>query len=185
MSGNGLLRNGPKPHYQGALDGLCGVYATVNAITLLLGSSKSADHLFRSLCIYLDRRGELGRILTEGSWFRQFCRIVDTASEWLLTHHDQHLTRRVASRHARVELDTFWSTLSDHLEENGPGSVLLGMSGVYDHWTCVHRITDGRIFLFDSSRIKILNRSSCTTGSARSSRPHELWPRQTLLITLK
>jgi hypothetical protein len=180
-----MSRPTPLPHLQGALDGLCGVYATINAISLLIGSRKTADTLFPILCRYLDARGELGAILSEGSWFRQFCRIVDTASDWLSMNEGRRLERRVAARRADLELQDFWLRVEEHVDRHGPGSVLLGMSGQYNHWTCVYKVSGARMTLFDSSRLSHINRTNCTTHNARATRHHVLWPSQSLLLALK
>ncbi len=80
-------------------------------------------------------------------------------------------------------LEDFWlKMLSSLYDTKRRRAIILGMSGVYDHWTVVRKITENQIKLFDSSRLGPLNRSECTTAYMAGKRCHVLWPAQTYFL---
>ena len=57
-----------KPYQQGDLDGLCGVYALVNAVDYLCGplSHRKARQLFQQILTHLEARAPLASRCTHG-----------------------------------------------------------------------------------------------------------------------
>lgn len=176
----------PRARCQGSLDGLCGVYSVVNSVIHIaprpLGREDVQD-LFRTLCRALAEEGRLEDALVDGMTIRVLCRLIDRASELVENQKGFALQRRMAfATDPDGGLNEFWQRLTQHLEETGPGSVLLGLGGKHDHWTCVDRISETRIDLIDSDDLRWLNRKSCTVANQRGARKHVLWPTQTVLL---
>ena len=84
-----------------------------------------------------------------------------------------------------LSVTEFWNSMMEFLR-NGEGKrrvILIGLGGVYDHWSIVDSITDKQIRLFDSFKLKRLNRNRCATMRRSSSRPHLLFPTHTYFLS--
>lgn len=172
---------------QGNLDGLCGVYSVVNASLHLSRRRLNQDQvkqLFRKLCSQLGRDRRLEDTLFDGMNFRTLGKLITTAATYLNEEGCGHLRRKIAFASAPSGLAEFWDAVTDHIEKHGPGSVILGMSGKHDHWTCVGSIGENRISLVDSDGRHHLSRKNCTVADERKGRHHVLWPTQTYLLTV-
>jgi hypothetical protein len=166
------------PFEQGGLDALCGVYSIVNAERLINNTtSEDSNKLFDTIVEYLDERGLLCEMLTSGMRLKQIKMILDKV-----------LGTRIPYRSlpfqgvATPGLSAFWAAVHSFLSEGPRRAVLLGMAGVYDHWTVIKSISSRQIQLFDSYRIHCLNRANCTTGNSKGARHHVLFPAQTYFL---
>jgi len=178
----------PRPHWQGSLDGLCGIYAVINAVDCMCRNRsaplREEQHreLFHRLCHTSDIN--IASFLADGMTFRQVCRLLDSAKSYL-DERCLSMGRRVAFRSSNVSLAEYWDKISHHININGPGSVLVGMTGQYDHWSVVRDVTGRQIRLWDSDDLNRVNRSRCRVGRESSARPVGLCPTQTVLLTLE
>lgn len=166
------------PYEQGALDGLCGVYSIVNAVRIVRRlDDEACKELFRQIIVYLSQRRMLGRILVEGLNLHVIGGIFRNVN-------DLGAVQRIMpfKRAPETPLDRFWSVMLEFLGNAGGRAVLLGLGGVYDHWTVVENITDRQIRLFDSYGLKTLNRHRCTTLRPTARRPHKLYPTHTYFL---
>jgi hypothetical protein len=148
-----------RPQRQGDLDGLCGLYAVVNAIELtgVIGP-KSLFHqrLFKRLIEGLSE-GELRRAMTKGLTHGQMLFIADRAF--------RSLHRRYGVRLLIEPLDDIWSpddltgylatvaNLSQHVRT--AVIVNLIMPSV-NHWTVVYGCDRDHLRLRDSGRLRTL-----------------------------
>tara|TARA_R110002124_G_C8925902_1_gene511632 strand:+ start:1301 stop:1855 length:555 start_codon:yes stop_codon:yes gene_type:complete len=170
---------------QGNLDGLCGVYSVVNASAFQMRlDDTQTKKLFEKLCEHLGDEGRLEDALCQGMYFKTLGRLIDVSSEFLQSEALGKIQRGVKFRRKPASLAQFWGGISSHVAENGPGSVILGMSGKYDHWTCVQSVSQSSISLIDSDGLKRLMRQNCTVSVSRKGRHHELWPTQTYFLKL-
>ncbi|MCA1288642.1 hypothetical protein [Salipiger bermudensis] len=175
----------PRARIQGNLDGLCGVYAVVNSVRHITPTRLDGDEereLFRQLIAKLGEERRLEDALCSGMTIQPLGRLVDAASDFLGTRRGYRLRRQLAFRRAPDGLQHFWKTTSTHLDEHGSGSVILGLGGKYDHWTCIGTMSESSITLIDSDGIRRLNRKNCTISDVKGSRHHVLWPTQTYLL---
>ncbi len=153
-------------YQQGDLDGLCGVYAVVNAARYVLRlQDEQCQQLFEKLIKALERDCcYLHRHLLWGMSFRQLRRLVAAVSSCRLD--GQKLTfdaRRLSLKRDQRTLPHLWAALN---EELGPTCVaIIGLSGVDDHWCVVYRITAKTLWLLDSSGQTRIYRSRCTVRS--------------------
>ncbi|WP_292573951.1 hypothetical protein [Methylomonas sp.] len=67
-----------KPYRQGHLDGLCGVYALVNAVNKLCGplNKREAQALFLDILEYLESRGPLAYRCVDGIYIQDIASIL-------------------------------------------------------------------------------------------------------------
>lgn len=149
---------------QGDLDGLCGIYAIINAVHLLYPrlDADAARALFRKLAKTLSKTltnptgpvyDGIGRLVLED--------LLITAREQMHHHHGVtiEVERLVLWRKHPTLLD-LWEALRQRLD--GQTVAILGLSGLKDHWTVAYTATETTIRLFDSGDRHTLARSRCT-----------------------
>lgn len=175
----------PRARIQGNLDGLCGVYAVVNSVRNLSPTRFTRVEEKELFCQLIAKLGEEGRLedaLCHGMKVRLLGRLIDAAIEFLETNRKYRLSRELAFGQAPEGLQDFWDKISTHLDDHGSGSVILGLGGKCDHWTCVDKASETALTLIDSDGIRRLQRKRCTISAAQRTRHHELWPTQTYLL---
>ncbi len=167
------------PFQQGALDSLCGIYSLINAESLV-NDTKIDDSqiLFNETMEFLEKEQILASILTDGMLLKQMQLVLND----VIGARIQNKTLPYCGI-ANPALGEFWSEVLSFLNESPRRAVILGLSGVHDHWTIIKEISDKQIKLFDSSGIKSINRRFCTTSDATDRRKHVLWPAQTFFLS--
>lgn len=186
--GNLSRKSLPRARIQGNLDGLCGVYAVVNSVRNMSPrrlKGEEEKELFRKLIAALGEEGRLEETLCTGMTVQPLGRLIDRASSFLVSRTDCSLGRQLAFRQAPDSLQQVWNCMSAHIDSHGPGSVILGLGGKHDHWTCIGTMSETTITLIDSDGIRRLHRRNCTVSEARTGRHHELWPTQTYLLNIE
>lgn len=168
------------PFQQGGLDSLCGLYSIINAERFINHSSdEETQQLFDDLIHYLSRRGLLTKFLIGG--------IIHT--EMLVVLNKVVGKQRISNVGIpwrgvpNPDLTTFWKSMQRFLDGTPGRAIILGLKGYHDHWTVIENITSRSIILYDSSLIKRLPRSSCTTVYATWKRKHLLLPAQTYFLS--
>lgn len=174
---------------QGSLDSLCGVYAVINSVRTVAAShgqrlsrAECVD-LFKRLCGVLADGGRLEDALTDGTTIRTFQAMTREAHDWLARGRGLVLESRRAFGRAPEGLDQFWRRLQNHASDEGPGSILIGIAGRIDHWSCIRSLNSRAILLVDSDGVKLLRRDRCTVSDPDRRRIYELAPTQTLLVS--
>jgi hypothetical protein len=163
-SARGSNRRGP--FTQGDLDGLCGVYAVVNALRFLCREMDhdTCRHLFRALVQSLEDEARAPfSMVSNGLHTRTLRALVRRAIAYARSHLRIFLIMRRLPKQARgPRFDDLWATLADALD--GQQVAILGLGGTHSHWTVAIRVTSRTIRLFDSDRMVLLHRARCTTG---------------------
>jgi hypothetical protein len=137
-----------KPLRQGDLDGLCGVYAILNALQWLLPKARTTDYLTK----LFDKI--IGAIYTIDN-------IKDGGEEPELKKVFQFVKEQVANDFGAAIEMTVLADAADKFKRpdqaiesafaDGSGGVLiLGFEGFDSHWTVVRGITTTEVILFDS-----------------------------------
>jgi hypothetical protein len=166
-----------RTHYQGSLDGLCGAYAVINSISLMIPRI-DADTLFSSVITRMG--GRLSSIMLHGMTTAELRNLV------LKPCRNFCIKRRVTLHYSRCtgsSLDDYWQTLQTHITQHGAGSIVLGITGSYDHWTCVRRITDKTMLLADSGDWTRLYRRHVTVDASEAL--YRLRPTDTFLMMIE
>lgn len=172
-----------KASAQGSLDGLCGIYAIINACDQILGTPLKNDervHLFCKLTSLLDDGRPIGDVIHDGIGFRKLGELIDVASRTLALTRRIRIERKVAWKTVDAPLDDFWETLATHLKVEGRASVILSIEGKHRHWTVVESITENRLNLADSDALSWLGKAHCDLEPGKT---HQLLPTQTYLLT--
>ncbi len=171
-----------RPYRQGRLDGLCGVYAIINALRALcpeLGEQAAWElfrHLLRSLGDLLERPwpvvwGGMGQAVVR-ALLRRACAQVERRTGACLQ------VRRLRVPGGEVSLSGVWAALREELDQGRVA--IVGLSGRWDHWTVAGRATGRTVRLLDSSGLVLLRRSACTVGQARQR--YRLTPNSILVV---
>ena len=165
----------PKPFEQGDLDGLCGVYAVVNATRLAAHPHRrlrAADcyDLFAALLAELADEGRLRGFVAAGLGGRVMARLLRRADRWLRKRHGLVLeVSRPFAKRDQPEPDACLRVLTGHLARPGTAAIV----GSDEHWTVVRGVTPKRLLLADSDgrRHFAVTMMSETAGTGSASRP--------------
>jgi hypothetical protein len=179
MSPDKMLPSFP-PFQQGGLDSLCGLYSVINAERFINHSTdKESQKLFDSLIHYLARNGLLTKFLIGGISHTEMLVILKKVVGKRRISNVQIPYRGVLN----PDLNRFWKSMQRFLDGTPGRAIILGIQGYHDHWTVIEKITNRSILLYDSSLIKRLPRSNCTTVYATWKRKHLLLPAQTYFLS--
>jgi len=164
------------PVRQGAIDGLCSVYAVLNACRLLgvAGAERvSADahwdqskRLFRALCLSHETRTLFPEILCDGVGEQGLETLIAVARQWAPRHSAVSLSVRDLKPKGASPHE-FFQRLRDEMR-GAPGersAFILGLAAPWDHWTVVRRVRNYDVVLFDSNVFPARRKS---TASFRS-----------------
>jgi len=180
MSPAANSRSGLLPFQQGGLDSLCGLYSVINAERIINRSSDDeTQQLFNDLIYFLSRRRLLSRLLIGGIIHTEMLMILDKVVGKQRISNVWIPWRGVPN----PDLTSFWKSMQYFLDGTPGRAIILGLQGYHDHWTVIESITERSIFLYDSSQIKRLPRSRCTTVYATWKRKHLLLPAQTYFLS--
>lgn len=156
---------------QGDLDGLCGVYAIINALCWLCPAiDKSiAARLFQRLLKAISPRSPKSalRSVTDGLSFFGLARLLRIAIAFI----DEALGLRIGAQplvtgkqNQSLTLAQLWRQFGSHFDDGGVA--IIGLGGFYGHWTVAVGVTPRQLEVFDSGGLKRIRRRRCTTGHA-------------------
>ena len=182
----GRRRNLSLPLRQGALDGLCGIYAVINAARALCPecSDHTCDQLFTALMNRLSASRKPLTLTYQGISRHDVRKLMQDTIVFVGTQLAIDLTAAPVARRLRKQcnLHQLWQQLADHT--NSGGVVILGLSGCLAHWSVATRVTKRQIRLFDSDGLCILRRSHCTVDR-RAIKRTRLTPQDMILVSRK
>lgn len=171
---------------QGQLDSLCGLYAVINAIMLVVGDDVRRPGIRKLLSDagvdQLASEGYLAEAFKEGMPFRVLCRMFNAVAVELEALEGIAVRYSIAANPS-FGIDAFTERMATHLATHGPGSAILVVHGYIDHWTVVSAIDAHRVHLADCYGFRYFKRPSLKTDKDElPERRHELWPTQSLLL---
>jgi hypothetical protein len=156
-----------RPYRQGDMDGLCGLYAVINAVRLVAAPHRrldddACDELFAKLVGVLARHDQLRQAVSSGLARDDVARLLEGAQRWLDRTCDLQMTvNRPAKGSRRLAGKASLGRLTEHLDQLGVAIV-----DADGHWT-VARGTEGlRLVVLDSSGQRYVR----LAGNPKSSR---------------
>lgn len=177
----GASRRPLRPYQQGALDGLCGVYAVTNSLALLCPelTHEACRRLFRIVLRgQVEASGASVASLWKGCGPHKLRRLLRFAIEHVRATHGLPVSASWPEASPRT-LAALWRALDGELQAGH--FVIVGLSGVHRHWTVIRRITPDTLWLADSDGLSLLRRSRCTL-QLRADR-HCFDPREIVVLT--
>jgi hypothetical protein len=177
----GASRRPLRPYQQGALDGLCGVYAVTNSLALLCPelTHEACRRLFRIVLRgQVEASGVSVAYLWKGCGPRKLRRLLRLATEHVRAAHGLPVHATWPGANSKT-LATLWCSLEAEVQAGH--LVIVGLAGVHRHWTVIRRITPYTLWLADSDGLSLLRRSHCTL-QLRADR-HRLDPREIVVLS--
>jgi len=167
-----------QPYEQGALDGLCGVYSIIHSSRIINDlADTDCQKLFNEVIDYLNKEMNLSKLLIDGL-------NINIIGEILNNVISLNIKREMPFRgKPETSLPGFWFSMQEFLNNNSNRAVLLGLGGVYDHWSVVNSISDKRINFLDSGGLCYFNRGNCTTKKPDRRRIHQIYPTHTYFLS--
>ena len=161
----------PAPLQQGDLDGLCGAYALVNAVTRLLHdrgfARPEANRLFRGLCRALHRRQKMPQAVWRGTYIEDVDAMLRTAQRFVKQNFGLRI--RIERPFEGLEVrrkDRFFKELGDRFGAiEGRKVAIIGLDRPDFHWTIAADVNERHLQLYDSGRSKRLRYAECTLGN--------------------
>ncbi|MHB8790154.1 MAG: hypothetical protein ACYDBT_09765 [Desulfobulbaceae bacterium] len=170
-----------KPFQQGDLDGLCGIYAAINAAKLLsgkIGMNQGQEILMECIAV-IQRKKPTIEFITEGTGILGINRVL---REVICPQYKLQNTRPFKGQ-SGVTVDEFWSRLSELLHGPNPSTAIISYENwKHSHWTVAREITTKQILLFDSWHRKQINRKYCTTNKLTHQKSVFLDPTATFFL---
>jgi len=147
-----------KPYQQGNLDYLCGIYSSINAVLqstegITQYKRKQVRKWFELILVDLSKHRKLLDVCKYGSSVKTVERYLNILQTEL---KDNIKIKYARPFNERTRLATVLKKMSvlacqPHI------SILIGISGLYEHWSLVAKTTADRIYLNDSDSLKYLN----------------------------
>jgi hypothetical protein len=147
-----------KPLDQGDLDGFCGIYSIINALTLLFPSAMgegSRAHVFKVIAKAVVSKwpGPIWDGTTEK----------DIRAMLAAAHKDFKETfkwEQPFRYHDFASFDDFKRELKWRIQGDNAFAIV-GISKPWEHWTCAHRLTEREMIVTDSCKVKQIALAKC------------------------
>src|SRR3954454_18431364 len=169
-----------RPYRQGRLDGLCGLYALINALRLLCPrlDEDACERVFCALIRARARRTASPLTFLHGGLSRrELLRLIGSWQRFVAREFGIALTvSRLKVSEPRLR--GIWRALCRGLD--GKTVAIIGLDGVERHWTVAHAATERTMRVADSSGLRVIFRSQCTVG--RTSLRYQLRPSEVLVV---
>ena len=159
-----------KAFQQGYLDGLCAVYAMLNATRCLFPNRATEDVLTRMWRALIEGLGaEVGSILLDGTSRDQVSDLIRRANVFTrgeaigeIHAYQPFRTRSVAG------LQDYWDEMAGYL---GPTRrvAIIGLGKPWEHWTVIRSVSAGAVNFHDSYGIRVFPRSRFVIGKPTGS----------------
>lgn len=178
-----------EPAYQGEFDGLCGVYAIINAIRLLCPELDEATtkQLFKRLLATLHKReDDPVAPVWRGMRMPTLKRLAKEAKRYMRDEYGIPLKTRRWGRQRRKAITTLpllWRGLEKQLSRQRVP--IIGFGGRIQHWSVAQGLTPKLVRLCDSMAMNAIRRKSCRlprNGKEFNSARYLLFTSQILFI---
>ena len=154
-----------QPLQQGKLDGLCGLYALINAARLAVPtlSRRTCKCLFREGAHWLYDKDTFPDVLYAGMGIGKLMGL----HKAVFQHRVPGLRfKRPFTRSPPADATEFWTRLKSYAEQPCQGVIIYIESRSLNHWTVVYGVTPAKVMLFDSDGRAYLMRHRCSYTDA-------------------
>ena len=153
------------PDQQGQLDSLCGVYVIINAVNLVYPMRRQDRViLFKQLLTTLKRDEYLSIAIMSGTYKRHMNLMLSTAKKLIYRQHKVTVKVEPLFRvNKGVDARQFYQKLEAFLKHENR-AVIVNLSGVLNHWSCVRETTKTSLLLEDSYGYRYVRKRSIHIG---------------------
>lgn len=193
------------PIKQGHIDGLCGVYAVLNACRLVgvAGDSRisvssrwdQSLRLFRALCMSERTRGLFPGMVCDGTEAEGIEQLLLVAQQWAPRHslvslHVEEPQLPCAPQKPKAYFDALRDAM--RVKRGERKAFILGLAPPWDHWTVIRRVRTHDALFFDSWSFPAANRVAAPFGDflckgkatgSEARKPYIIDPRRGFLLT--
>ena len=170
-----------RPYQQGRLDGLCGLYALINALRLLC-PRLDEDACERVFCALIRARARQTAsplaVISHGLSRRELVQLIDPWRRFVRKELGIKLTVE-RLKVSEPTLPGLWQGLCEALD-GGQSVAIVGLDGAARHWTVAYAATERTLRVADSCGLRMIFRSRCTMG--RTSLRYRLRPSEVLVV---
>jgi hypothetical protein len=178
-----------EPYQQGEFDGLCGIYAVVNALRLLVASQRPLSYvqcarLYGRGVEIVRRRDRLAFAATFGisqTLWRQLAAAL-CASAGRIVGFAICPVLPFASI-SRVPRARVFAAIEEAIDAEQP--VLVALLGAYNHYTVISAYTATRFVLHDSYGYHWISKASCGVSHDGSTSRHQIATRSVIVLRLR
>jgi hypothetical protein len=153
------------PYRQGRLDGLCGIYALVNALRLLCPKldEDACERVFYALVKARTRQTTSPlAVIAAGLSRRELLKLIDPWQRFAAKKFGVILTVE-RLKVSEPTLPGIWRSLYWALD--GQSVAIIGLDGAERHWTVAYEATERTLRVADSCGLRVIARAQCTVGS--------------------
>lgn len=165
--------------YQGSADGLCGMYAIVNALTMACGIEdypkasrrKSEDtdqvswRILQRACLALPKE-KWPEFLWNGTNFAQLKTMINACVEPVAA--DGVYVEYPFDKKEPRTIEDFWNRMSEFWEDENIRCAIIGINNPFPHWTAIG-LEGRRVYVLDSTAGETMTRMNIASLSARAS----------------
>lgn len=159
-----ISRRGLRPQQQSKIDGMCGLYATLNACKYLLGHGETLDgQLFKALCQKIGHRFPL--IMFEGTGTDGVRELLGAAQDWVRKTHRRELAWSAPVWRGAIDAPADYFALLRELHGQGDDEArvfIIGLGKPWGHWTVLKRCDRRHAYFFDSWGLHVKTLSAFT-----------------------
>src|SRR4051812_44448621 len=170
-----------RPYRQRRLDGLCGLYALVNALRLLCPrlDEDACERVFYALIRARTRQTASPlTVIADGLSRRELLQLLDPWQRFVAKKVGGILTVERLKMSEEPSLRGIWRSLYRALD--GKSVAIIGLDGIERHWTVAYAATERTLRVADSSGLRAIFRCQCTV--ARTSLRYQLRPSEVLIV---
>jgi hypothetical protein len=190
------------------MDGMCGIYAVMNGISVLVQnriSTNELSDLFKDLISALYRRNHRRNhrnslpieFIWEGTNVHDISLLLRTSRAFLARHDlDLLWTRPLQGNSRPANITQYWDRLKRCFDDCEGRCIAVidynfdGVEGEEGHWTCVEKVTARTLRLLDSSLSihsprGIIRKYTCTLGEKTAKKPYRLFPHNVYLVRVR
>lgn len=164
---------------QGDLDGLCGVYALINAVEIISPRPEAHVETLMKACIHaLYIRNGTPFFFLQGIGLHEMIHLL----RMVVRPNFSIRYKRPFARNAGVSLTAYWDACRVFLDEDGRTVITVLASNNIQHWTVVAAMSDRCLFLMDSDGLNRVKRTEITVRPGKVKRLFRVFPAQTFFL---
>lgn len=155
-----------KPLENGSLDGLNGIYAICNAISIPAGLTVEKQlKLFTELVDYLEGKKALRTAIIDGLSKTKVNELIGTSKKYLQTIKLELKSKMIAENAGNI--NGIWTAMNDFLNDKETKEkriILVAIGNKREDWTVIEKISDRRVNLFGAKGLKHIDRADMNSS---------------------